>query len=136
MRNQSLEDIDIDFYGETAKFAAQMTSSASKWTGYFAGYVLRIYHDTKDAMGKASFPQVSLPKISISNPFASLRGVDFRYLLRKTGKDYPIAGDEANSPEFYECLGRDIFEMAKSAKTNENLTIINVSKYRSGGSTG
>ncbi len=139
------ESVDASPFDETAKVVDQVTTSAGKWAGYFAGYCVRVYHDAKDSVSKVNLPHVSMNTSAMSswgssfgaslgttlrNSFGGLRGVDFNYLFKRDRQDEGSAGGEGQTAEFYEHLGRDIFEMAKSAKTNENLTIISTAKYR------
>ncbi len=119
--NQTLEDTsaEANSFDKTAKAVDQVVDTAGKWAGYFTGYCVRIYNDTKDSVSKVS-----------GADFGRLRGVDFSFLSRRNRQSDQDSGTEGHSAEFYENLGRDIFEMAKSAKTNENLTIISTAKYR------
>ncbi|MGK5084610.1 hypothetical protein WDW37_15045 [Bdellovibrionota bacterium FG-1] len=118
MENDSLEDVETSFIDAVSKTANGVSNVIGKGAGYCAGFVTRIYKDTKESVSNSSFYQ------------SSFSGVDFKFLTRRRGESTSIQGDEGNTPEFYEGLGREIFHTARAAEKNENLVIINTSKYR------
>ena len=97
-------------------------------SGKVGEYIYDILNNTFYYTGKCSshiFNKCKHLKISICEKVGKKGGVTIKHLVKNDA-----AIDDAAKKDFYMRFGRDIVELTKSDIEKENLTIIDVSKYK------
>ena len=122
---------------ETTAVRAEGTSSmpesefvyeAFKGVGKIGGYLHNILTDTMYYTGRsfAYFRSVCCGwKSSLHEERVAPGKITIRHLVKSDA-----AIDEAEKREFYMNIGRDVVELTKSGIEGENLTIIDLSRYK------
>jgi hypothetical protein len=108
--------------------ASDFVYEAVRGAGKVGGYVHNILTDTMYYAGKtvALIRSVCLGFKGSPHQDRSEEGkITLVHLLKKDA-----AIDEADKREFYMNLGRDMVELTKSGVESENLTIIDLSRYK------
>ena len=114
--------------GVSSVNASDLVYEAVKGAGKVGGYVRNILTDTMYYAGKyvAYIRSVCLGlRGSLYEERSEDGKITLVHLLRNDA-----AIDEADKREFYMNLGRDMVELTKSGVEGENLTIIDLSRYK------
>lgn len=114
--------------GMSSMNASDFVYEAIRGAGKVGGYVHNILTDTMYYAGKyvALIRSVCLGfKGSLYQERSEEGKITLLHLLKSDA-----AIDEADQREFYMSLGRDMVELTKSGVESENLTIIDLSRYK------
>ncbi|MEI8346144.1 MAG: hypothetical protein WCG27_01660 [Pseudomonadota bacterium] len=129
MKNQSFEFEEeltkVDYLGQVSTIINKTVSDVSK----FLGSVVDSCRNC-EMFNNLSFPDMQGPINSIKKMFVNIKAPNIKHYLKRSNTCDVEGLSNAEQNEYYQNIGRDIVQFAKSAQTNENLTIINIKKYK------
>lgn len=122
-----MESTETKMEGMASMLASDFVYEAIKGAGKLGGYMHNILTETMYYAGK-SFAYVWSVCLGGVGPLSAESDQGKLTIVHLLRSDAPI--DEAEKREFYMNLGRDMVAVTKSGMESENLTIIDLSKYK------
>ena len=120
----------MDMLSKPVYYTGKLSGYMNVMCGKIKGGFVAVGHKVKTSVGGSGTPTVRKPRMSLHGTFFKRSAKPKRGNIRINYLTHnPAAASDPSTKEFYSNLGRDLVESIKKDGDNDNLTIVDVSRY-------